>query len=86
MISKSELLAGRDVTFAAEYTDQISDNLDILLQKINVVRTAYGKPMKVTSGWRPASINGMIKGAAPRSNHTIGAAEYIAYADCALIH
>ncbi|MEZ0209241.1 MAG: D-Ala-D-Ala carboxypeptidase family metallohydrolase [Candidatus Paceibacterota bacterium] len=72
MITKDELLAGRDETFKDEYTQQISDNLDVLLQKINVIRSAYGKPMKVTSGWRPASINGMIKGAAPKSNHITG--------------
>jgi hypothetical protein len=74
MITKDELLQGRDETFKDEYTDAISDNLDILLQKINVIRAAYAKPMRVTSGWRPASINGMIKGAAPKSNHMIGCA------------
>ena len=74
MITKSELLQGRDKTFSSEYTDRISDNLDILVEKINVVRSAYGKPMRVNSGWRPASINGSIKGAAPNSNHTLGAA------------
>jgi hypothetical protein len=72
MISKDELLQGRDETFKDEYTEQISDNLDSLLVKMNKVREAYGKPMKISSGWRPASINGMIKGAAPRSNHMTG--------------
>src|SRR5574343_1742626 len=74
MISKQELLQGRDKTFASEYTQEISDNLDTLLVKLNVIRAAYGKPMVVTSGFRPASINGMIKGAAPKSNHMIGCA------------
>ena len=74
MISKDELLQGRDETFKDEYTQQISDNLDDLLEAMNKVRAAYGKPMKVTSGWRPASINGMVKGAAPKSNHMVGLA------------
>lgn len=74
MITKDELLKDRDKTFAPEYTEQISDNLDSLLVAINAVRKAYNKPMTVTSAWRPASINGMVKGAAPKSNHIIGLA------------
>lgn len=73
-ITKDELLQGRNETFKDEYTDAIDDNIDNLLVAINKVRAAYGKPMRVTSGWRPASINGMIKGAAPKSNHIIGCA------------
>jgi len=72
MITKDELLQGRDEDYKDEYTDAISDNLDDLLIRINKVRAAYGKPMQVSSGWRPASINGMIKGAAPKSNHITG--------------
>ena len=72
MISKAELLQGRDKTFKDEYTQQISDNLDDLLVVLNKLRAAYNKPMTVTSGWRPASINGMINGAAPKSNHITG--------------
>ena len=30
----------------------IQDNLEILLKKINEIRAAYGKPMKITSGLR----------------------------------
>ena len=86
MISKSELLQGRDKSFSDEFTPAISDNLDILLQKINVIRAAYGKPMTVNSGWRPASINGMIPNAAPKSNHTTGMAVDIADKDGALMN
>lgn len=78
MISKDELLQGRNLTYKDEYTKEISDNLDILLQKINVVRTAYGKPMKVNSGWRPAAINANTPGAAKASKHTLGLAVDIA--------
>ena len=85
MLTKAELLQGRDKTFADEYTEQISENLDVLLQKMNVVRSAYGKPMKVSSGWRPTSINGMIKGASPKSNHMIGCAVDISDPDGALM-
>lgn len=73
-ITKDELLQGREDTFKDEYTDGIDGNIDRLLVAINVVREAYGKPMKVTSGWRPPSMNHMVKGAAPKSNHMIGLA------------
>lgn len=85
MTSKAELLQGRDKTFPGEYTEEISHNLDILLQKINVIRAAYGKPMTVNSGWRPASINGMIPNAAKKSNHMIGCAVDIADPDGSLM-
>jgi hypothetical protein len=74
LITKEELLQGRDEMFKDEYTEQISDNLDELLVRINKIRAAYGKPMRCSSGWRPASINGMVKGASQNSNHIIGAA------------
>lgn len=73
-ITKDELLRGRDKSFADEYTEQISDNLDELVKALNVIRTAFNKPMTVTSGWRPPSINAMTPGAAPQSKHQIGLA------------
>ncbi len=74
MLSKSELLQGRDVTFASEYTNEISNNLDVLLEKLNVIRAAYGKPMTVNSGFRPVSVNAMVPGASKNSLHSIGKA------------
>jgi len=78
MITKAELLMGRDKTHADEYTQEISDNLDILLEKINKIRAAYGKPMTVNSGWRPAGINAATPGAAKMSKHCLGLAVDIA--------
>lgn len=73
-ITKSELLDNRDKTFASEYTEDISDNLDALLIPMNEVRKIYGKPMTISSGWRPRSINGMTMNAAPNSAHMTGEA------------
>lgn len=73
-ITKSEILMGRDKTHAKEYTKEISDNIDKLLEPLNKIRELYGKPMIVSSGWRPPSINATVKGAATKSNHTIGLA------------
>lgn len=74
MITKKELLAGRDILYPFEYTPEISKNLDFLLEKLNVVRQHFGRPMRISSGWRPPSLNKKIAGAATKSAHTIGLA------------
>jgi Peptidase M15 len=84
MISKAELLQGRDVQYASDYTQEISDNLDQLLVPLNQIRAAWGKPMTVNSGWRPPSINGSTPGAAAHSKHMLGLAADIADADGSL--
>lgn len=80
MIAKSELLQGRDTTYASDYTQQISANLDSLLIPMNQIRTMYGKPMVVNSGWRPPAVNAAI-GGAPGSKHMEGLACDIADID-----
>lgn len=84
MISKDELLDGRDKKYPADYTQEISDNLDQLLVPMNQIRTSWGKPMTVTSGWRPPSINGATPGAAKNSKHMQGLAVDIYDADGSL--
>lgn len=74
MITREELLNGRDVAFPEDFTKEISANIDQLLEIINQVRAAYGSPMTVSSGWRPPSINASTPGAAPKSNHMKGLA------------
>jgi len=74
MITKQELLMGRDKTNATEYSQEISDNLDKLLVALNKFRSAFGKPMTVSSGWRPPSVNANVPGAAKKSNHMLGLA------------
>lgn len=73
-ITKVEILMGRDRQYASDYTAEVSNNLDKLLVHLNKFRKAYGKPMKVSSGWRPPSVNASVKGAAKRSNHMLGLA------------
>ena len=77
MISKKELLKGRDKQFPNEYTQEISDNLDELLIKLNKFRAAYGKPMYCSSGWRPLSVNNRVS-KAKKSKHMLGqAADFV---------
>jgi len=54
------------------------DNQDKLLKAINIIRTAWGKPMTVTSGVRSAEDQKRINPSAPKSKHLIGAAVDIA--------
>lgn len=84
MISKDEMLQGRDVQYASDYTQEISDNLDKFLLLINQVRSAWAKPMYVNSGWRPPSINASTPGAAAHSKHMDGLAIDISDVDGSL--
>lgn len=84
MISKDELLQGRDKQYPNDYTQQVSDNLDMILPLLNQIRIAWGKPMKVNSGWRPTSVNSKVPGAAPTSKHTQGLAADISDVDGSL--
>lgn len=52
----------------------ISKNLGVLHERINKVRTAWGKPMVVTSGLRSAADQARINPKAPKSNHLTGSA------------
>lgn len=74
MITKKELLMGRDTLFPNEYTEEVSRNLDKLLIPLNAVRQKYGKPMHVSSGWRPSKINASLSNSAKKSNHMLGLA------------
>jgi uncharacterized protein YcbK (DUF882 family) len=74
MISKDEILMGRDQEYPEDYTQEISDNIDDLLGIINEIRDAYGKTMVVTSGWRPPAVNDGTANAAKKSNHMKGLA------------
>ena len=44
-------------------------NLIDLLTKVNQIRLAYGKPLIISSGYRPSAINSTVKGASKKSAH-----------------
>lgn len=52
---------GREVAFPL--APQLETNLSKLLKAVNEIRAAYGKPMAVTSGYRPAPLNARAGGA-----------------------
>lgn len=79
LITLEQYLMGRDSQFPDQYTQEIKDNAEKLLGKVN----AFLDELKVTqaivsSGWRPEAINATIANAAKKSQHTIGAAVDIA--------
>jgi hypothetical protein len=69
MISRDEILMGRDKQYPL--TGPMEVNLEKLLKAVNKFRAVYGKPLRVTSGYRPAAINSQVKGAAKASNHMV---------------
>lgn len=67
-ITREEVLMGRDKEYPL--TPEIENNLNKLLIALNKFRHIYGKPMKVSSGYRPAAINAKV-GGAKKSNHML---------------
>jgi hypothetical protein len=65
--TREEYTMGRDK--AHPLTQEQEENLDKLLKALDKFREAYGKPLTISSGYRPAAINSKVKGAAKKSNH-----------------
>lgn len=66
MISRNEILQGRDTEYPL--SPALENNLKLLLEAVNKLRKLYGKPMYVSSGYRPGKYNKAAKGA-PNSSH-----------------
>jgi uncharacterized protein YcbK (DUF882 family) len=62
MITREEILMGRDKQYPLN--EEQEKNLQILLERVNKLRKEYGKPMIVSSGYRPAAINAKVPNAA----------------------
>ena len=66
---------GRDTTHKSELTEQIKENANKLLNKVNLLLAELGyKSCKVSSGWRPPSLNKTVTNAAKASAHQTGEA------------
>ena len=59
--TRDEILMGREVL--SPITQEMSDNLDRLIDALNPIRHAWGKPLRLSSGYRPSSINSSVGGA-----------------------
>lgn len=74
MISRDEVLMGRDAQYPL--TPELEANLTDLLERLNKVRAAYGKPMSVSSGYRPGTFNTAAGGAKNSSHLTCQACDF----------
>jgi uncharacterized protein YcbK (DUF882 family) len=70
MLTRDDLLKGRDKLFPSEFTQQLSDNLDNLLIALNKFVDKLGYTPLVNSGYRPQAVNAATPGAAKGSKHT----------------
>lgn len=74
MISKDEILMGRNKEYPLDET--LESNLDKLHEALNKFRTAYGKPMIVSSGYRPGKYNEIAHGATNSAHLTCEACDF----------
>ena len=76
MINLHAFWKGRDVTYAAELTDEIKANAQETVDKANELLEAAGFKSidTVNSGWRPQGINDATSNAATHSKHLTGQA------------
>ncbi len=74
MISRDEILMGRDKEFPL--SSELEDNLNNLLVAVNKLSSLYGKPMVVTSGYRPGHYNWDAHGAASSPHITCQAVDF----------
>jgi uncharacterized protein YcbK (DUF882 family) len=73
-IKREEILMGRDK--AHPLTEDFEKNLENLLIAVNKVREAYGKPLIVSSGYRPAAFNSKAGGAKLSAHLTCEAVDF----------
>jgi len=87
MITEDDYYMGRLVPYAHEVTTNLHDTALVTIARTNLLLTKYKietrnyDQVKVTSGWRPASYNATVKGAAVKSHHTTGRAIDLADGD-----
>jgi hypothetical protein len=71
MISRDDYFKGRDKQFPNEFTDDVLKNADKIIARASELLSAFGEKRKVSSGWRPTSINKQV-GGAKNSQHIYG--------------
>jgi len=74
MVTADEILMGR--AKFEELSDELKKNLEELLIAVNKLREAYGKPMVVSSGYRPAANNDKAGGSKKSSHMSLQAVDF----------
>lgn len=84
VITLQDYWMGRDIAYPADLTDEIRANAAIIVERANLLLTAFRAATgdteirHVNSGWRPPAINANTPNAAVRSRHMTGQAIDIA--------
>lgn len=65
-------------------TDEMKENMALLLERVNALAEDLQMEFRVSSGYRPKEINDKLKGAAKKSWHTKCAAVDLVDFDCAI--
>lgn len=78
-ITFEEFMMGRDKLYAAQLTDQITENARETCRRWNTLLRAFFNSTSINhrgvrSGWRPPDVNARVPGAAPNSTHMLGLA------------
>lgn len=73
-IKRAEILMGRDAEFPL--SEELESNLSKLLAAVNQLRELYGKPMIVSSGYRPGRFNAAAGGAKNSSHLSCEAVDF----------
>lgn len=68
-VTETEFLMGRDKQ--DPLTPEMHADMEKMLIAANLLRDVYGKPLVVSSGYRPAAVNAATPGAAKKSNHML---------------
>lgn len=75
LITPELYLMGRDKLYPQELTQEIQNNIIILLEKVNALLWDLKiNKASVSSGWRPAAINANVANSAKKSLHMTGKA------------
>jgi hypothetical protein len=69
VISVAEYYMGRDKKYLDLLTQTLRENAEETVSKANQLLQRFGEARKVTSGWRPPSVNAVTPRAAKRSLH-----------------
>lgn len=74
MITRDEVLKGRDRDYPLD--SELEQNLTRLLDAVNKIRKEWGKPLIVTSGYRPGHYNKSARGAKRSAHMTCEAVDF----------
>ena len=68
-ITLAQYFMGRDAQHAAELTEPLQRNAEVVVARVNALLRHACIACGVNSGWRPRAVNAEVPNASPRSRH-----------------